>query len=63
MPHLVHYEFIVREGDRQFIEMALERVFRDWIGEKGKFGTLGAKWTNSAGEEEMVRIDLSIEVQ
>ena len=59
----VHDEFIVREGDRQFIEMALERVFRDWIGEKGKFGTLGAKWTNSAGEEEMVRIDLSIEVQ
>jgi len=59
----VHDEFIVREGDRQFIEMALERVFRDWIGEKGKFGTLGAKWTNSAGDEEMVRIDLSIEVQ
>ena len=59
----VHDEFIVREEDRQFIEMALERVFRDWIGEKGKFGTLGAKWTNSNGEEELVRIDLSIEAQ
>ena len=59
----VHDEFIVREGDRQFIKMALERVFSDWIGEKGQFGTLGAKWTHSDGEEELVKIDISIEVQ
>jgi hypothetical protein len=57
----VHDEFIVREEDRQLIEMALERVFRESFAEKGKFGTLGAKWTNSTGEEEMVKIDLSIE--
>jgi len=59
----VHDEFIVREEDRQLIEMALERVFRESFAEKGKFGTLGAKWTNSNGEEELVKIDLSIEVQ
>jgi len=30
----VHDEFIVREKDRVFIQVVLERVFRDWIGEK-----------------------------
>ena len=43
--------------------MALEREFRESFAGKGKFGTLGAKWRNSAGEEELVKIDLSIEVQ
>lgn len=57
----VHDEFIVREKDRVFIQVVLERVFRDWIGEKGQFGTIGAKWTSADGVEESVLIDLSIQ--
>jgi len=38
----VHDEFIVREKDRVFIQVVLERVFRHWIGEKGQFGTLSS---------------------
>jgi hypothetical protein len=56
----VHDEFIVREKDRVFIQVVLERVFRDWIGEKGQFGSIGAKWTSADGVEEPVLIDLSI---
>ena len=44
-----------------FIQVVLERVFRDWIGEKGQFGTIGAKWTSADGVEESVLIDLSIQ--
>ncbi|MDB9753740.1 hypothetical protein OAB29_06280 [Oceanospirillaceae bacterium] len=57
----VHDEFVVREKDRVFIQVVLERVFRDWIGEKGQFGSIGAKWTSADGVGEPVLIDLSIQ--
>jgi hypothetical protein len=55
----IHEEYLVPEDKKEVIEEILKSSMQVVLQRAGQYGTLNAKWTNSAGASSKVKVTLS----
>ncbi len=55
----IHEEYLVPEDKKEVIEQALKLSMQVLLQKAGRYGSISAKWSNSIGDEEKIKIDLT----
>jgi hypothetical protein len=55
----IHEEYLVPEDKKEVVEQALKLSMQVLLQSAGQYGSISAKWSNSIGGEEKIKIDLT----